>query len=169
MPKRLSEIDLTEVSLVDKGAVGRKFLIVKNQDAEAQSMEDVTIDKEDTTKALSDKQQDAIKKALKALEGVREELPKNLQAAVQTLANAVGYGTPEYGYAYPQGYDYAYPQKAEGGTGDDPEGPTATDGSPSVSTGNPPATTDNRTMVDLEQVKTYVRERVPQIMEEMNG
>lgn len=161
MPRRLSDIDLTEVSLVDKGAVGRKFLIVKNQDAEVQPMEDITIDKEDTTKALSDKQQDAIKKALKALGGVREELPKNLQAAVQTLAEAVGYGKP--------GYGYAYPQKSEEGGGDNTGNQTTTDANPSTSTDNPSATTDNRTMVDLQQVIEYVRERAPQIMEEMNG
>jgi len=53
--RKLSDIDLEEVSLVDKGAVQRKFLIIKRQEANMDkvTLEDVKI--VEVEKALPDK------------------------------------------------------------------------------------------------------------------
>jgi len=95
--KRLSDIDLEEVSLVDIPAIKRKFLIVKQED----KLEDLTIEAE-VEKKLSDKAANAVKGALKMLDAYKGEFTGKLKSAVEALAEAAGYGYPEGEYAKPK-------------------------------------------------------------------
>ena len=108
MVRRLTDIDLEEVSLVDEGAVKRKFLIVKKQNKEVKvdelTLEDV--EEAEVEKKLSEKGTNAIKGALKILKPYMDELTPKMKEAVGVLAGAAGYGEAE-------GYEYAEPKKEE--------------------------------------------------------
>ena len=96
--KRLSDIDLEEVSLVDIPAIKRKFLIVKQED---KLDNDLTIEAE-VEKKLSDKAANAVKGALKILSPYKDEFTGKIKNAVDALAEASGYGYPEGEYAKPK-------------------------------------------------------------------
>lgn len=115
MPE-LTDLDVVEVSLVDKAANKRKFLILKSQGGDAMDnelilncedgMEDILKaialagDDEAAWEAelkkakLTDKGMKAVKAALRALNGVKMELPKNILEALARLGG-YGYAAPE--------------------------------------------------------------------------
>ena len=120
MPKRLSDLDVVEVSLVPKGANRKKFLLMK--EVNGMDMEELykivmETELEDEDKVdevlkaeLSDKAANAVKGALRLLNAYKDELPKNI---IKTLADLIGYGYPEpaekakkdeeeYGYPKPK-------------------------------------------------------------------
>lgn len=104
MVRRLSDIELDEVSLVDEGAVKRKFLIIKKQNKEVKVDKDLTLEDVEGTeveKKLSEKGVNAIKGALKILKPYMDELTPKIKDAVGVLAEAAGYGEAEE-YAEPE-------------------------------------------------------------------
>lgn len=103
MPKRLTDLDVFEVSLVPRGANRKKFLVLKEEvngmdleelyeivtKTEAEGEEAL----EELTKAgLSEKAINAVKGALRLLNAYKDELPKDI---LKTLAGLAGYGYPE--------------------------------------------------------------------------
>lgn len=109
MARKLSDIDLEEVSLVDLPAIKRKFLIVKRQNREVNMSDDLVLEdveaKEAETeqtetlreveKKLSDKATNAIKGALKMLDAYKKEFPDNVMKAFDALTEASGYVSSE--------------------------------------------------------------------------
>lgn len=105
MPKRLSDLEVLEVSFVPKGANRRKFLLFK----EVRGMDGLTLEElyslisqtevegeerlEQLFKAgLSQKALAAVKGALRLLNAYKDELPGDI---LKTLADLAGYGYPE--------------------------------------------------------------------------
>jgi len=110
MARRLRDLDLKEVSIVDLPANKRKFLVIKremNMDneltlEELEELENEYSDEEenkrDVSKALPDKQIKAINNAINALKPVASELPDECKKAFEMLQAAVsgdGYGYTE--------------------------------------------------------------------------
>lgn len=107
--RRLFDIDLDEVSLVDMPAIKRKFLIVKKLIEEEDmgkdttleeigSQEDTEVEKseDDLEKRLSEKAANAIKGVLKMLQPYVKEFSDDAKAAVKVLAGEAG-GTEKAG------------------------------------------------------------------------
>jgi len=109
MTRKLRDIEIEEISLVDKAATGRKFMIIKSAEViilkeiadliEEFSDEvfDETFSREDFEKKdISQKVKDALKEALEAINKYREDLPSDLKSGIDLLLKfvAVSYGLP---------------------------------------------------------------------------
>lgn len=99
MSKRLTDIEVEEVSLVRRAANRRKFLLLKEDDVdELVELLKLALENEDDVdealgKAkLSDKAAKAVKGALKLLNAYKDELPDDI---LKTLADLGGYGYAE--------------------------------------------------------------------------
>ena len=102
MPNRLSDLEVLEVSLVPRGANGRKFLLLK-EEVNGMDLEEIyeviamanaegeeALD-ELVKAGLSEKAINAVKGALRLLSAYKDELPKDI---LETLAGIAGYGYP---------------------------------------------------------------------------
>lgn len=103
MPRKLKDIDVDEISLVDAGAVRKKFYIKKRRSL-MDLFEilkdflgpDVELSEEEIAKAkeLSEEAAKAIKGALSMLNKYKNDMPDDVVKAMQTLAKYASYGYP---------------------------------------------------------------------------
>ena len=107
MARKLRDMEIEEISLVDKAATGRSFMIIKGVEViklkeiadliEEFSDEvfDETFGREDFEKKdIPQKIKDELKKALEAINKYKEDLPSDLKAGMDLLLKfvAVSYG-----------------------------------------------------------------------------
>lgn len=126
----LTDLVVAEVSLVERPANRRKFLLFKSEEGEGvadltkpePAQEEASSEKAQES-GLSEKAAQAVKAALRLLNEHKEELPGDL---LDHLAALAGYGTAPaqgkdmnpYGYRYgyaPYGYRYGYRKSEEAG------------------------------------------------------
>lgn len=120
---KLKNLEPLEISIVDKGANKRKFLILKNNE-KGENMDELInkilelkidneseLDEELKKAQLSEEATKAVKAALKLLAGIKDMLPAGAKESVlSTLAQWAGYGYPQAGILKPVGY-YPHPEK----------------------------------------------------------
>ncbi len=106
MSRKLRDLEIEEISLVDKTATGKKFMIIKSAEViqlkkiadliEEFSDEvfDVTFTREDFEKKdIPQGVKDGLKSALKALNQYKDDFPENLTAAIKLLLKFVAVST----------------------------------------------------------------------------
>lgn len=109
MTRKLRDLEIEEISLVNKAATRKKFMIIKNQGG-VNTMEDVLKDfivdfsededVEDFQKAENkDKLREKLQESLKEIEKFADDLPDSLRKAISVLAQWAykGYGYPGAG------------------------------------------------------------------------
>jgi len=96
MPRKLKDIVIDEISLVDKGANKKKFAIIK-EDEIKELLESFFGEDSDAAAAMAKAVEDmdpdmknAVLKAIELLEPYKEDMPENLLTAVKVLAAAAG-------------------------------------------------------------------------------
>jgi hypothetical protein len=109
MTRKLRDLEIDEISLVDKAATGKKFMIIKSTEVinlkkiadliEEFSDEifDETFAREDFEKKdIPQDVKDKVKEALEALNKYKDDFPDDLTAAIKILLKfvAVSYGLP---------------------------------------------------------------------------
>jgi len=109
MTRKLRDLEIDEISLVDKAATGKKFMIIKSAEVIAlkeiadlieefsDEVFDETFGRGDFEKKnISQKVKDELKKALEALNKYRDDLPSDLKSGIDLLLKfvAVSYGLP---------------------------------------------------------------------------
>jgi hypothetical protein len=127
--RQLADIDVEEISLVDKAATGLRFAVVKSASPDLvleiqDQLKQLRMDDEDIIKVaqLSDEAAQALKAAIKSLLEFKDDYPEPILAAIQNLVRLAtakegngkdyGYGpegkpkkkpkkTPDYAYGYP--------------------------------------------------------------------
>jgi hypothetical protein len=119
--RKLFDIDVDEISLVDNPANRRRFAIIKRAKMDIQKAveeffkltdpeEQVAL--EAAEKDLSEDAKDAIVKAVALLKKYLKDFPSDVGAAVAVLAGAVGEALGEKPGKKPEGdYGYGYPGK----------------------------------------------------------
>lgn len=103
MARKLKDIDVDEISLVDAGAVRKKFFIKKRRslmdlieilkDFLGEDTE-LTEDELKKAKNLSDKAAKAISSALNMLNKYKDDMPSDVLTAIKTLGKYASYGYP---------------------------------------------------------------------------
>lgn len=109
MTRKLRDLEIDEISLVDKAATRKKFMIIKSAEVIAlkeiadlieefsDEVFDETFGREDFEKKdISQKVKNELKKALEALNKYRDDLPSDLKSGIDLLLKfiAVSYGLP---------------------------------------------------------------------------
>lgn len=103
MPRKLRDIDISEISLVDEAANKKKFYIVKRRRTMLKEFveilkswfgEELTDEAIAKAKELSEEAAKAIKGALATLDKFVEDLPDDAVAAIKTLGKYASYGYP---------------------------------------------------------------------------
>jgi hypothetical protein len=102
MARKLKDIDVAEISLVDAAANREKFFIVKRRQAmeflellkKFLGDEDVSDEDIEKAKTLSEKAVKAIKGALNILNKYKEDMPSDVLTAIKTLTKYASYGYP---------------------------------------------------------------------------
>jgi len=109
MTRKLRDLEIDEISLVDKAATGKKFMIIKSSEVIAlkeiadlieefsDEVFDETFGREDFEKKdIPQKVKDKLKGALEALNKYKDDLPSDLESAIALLLKfvAVSYGLP---------------------------------------------------------------------------
>lgn len=109
MTRKLRDLEITEISLVNKAATGGKFMIIKSAEVIAlkkiadlieefsdgifdETLGRVDFEKKDVPQGVKDE----LKKALEALNKYKDDFPDDLKSAVDFLLKfvAVSYGLP---------------------------------------------------------------------------
>jgi len=103
MARKLKDIDVDEISLVDAGAVRKKFFIKKRRSLmdlieilKDFLGEDTELSEDELQKAkdLSDKAAKAISSALNMLNKYKDDMPSDVLNAIKTLSKYASYGYP---------------------------------------------------------------------------
>ncbi|MQY58472.1 MAG: hypothetical protein GH144_02515 [Clostridia bacterium] len=109
MGRKLRDLEIDEISLVDKAATGKKFMIIKSAEVIAlkeiadlieefsDEVFDETFGRGDFEKKdISQPVKDELKKALESINKYREDLPSDLKSGMDLLLKfvAVSYGLP---------------------------------------------------------------------------
>lgn len=104
LPRKLKDIDVAEISLVDEAATHKKFFIQKRRRIMEKLIEllksylgedtEVTAEQLEKIKAISEEGGNAIHKALECLDQYKEELPEDYVEATTTLVKASTFDYP---------------------------------------------------------------------------
>ena len=109
MARKLRDMEIDEISLVDRAATGKKFMIIKSSEVRnlkkiadlieefSDEVFDETFGREDFEKKdIPQKVKEGLFKALEALNKYKDDFPDDLTAAIKLLLKfvAVSYGLP---------------------------------------------------------------------------
>lgn len=93
MARKLSEIDLEEVSLVDKAAVNRKFLIIKKQEVDMDK--DLTLEDVENKEEVEKTGRKLSKATIEKIQSVIKELSSLIEEAEEIIAVEVKKSEPD--------------------------------------------------------------------------
>lgn len=103
MPRKIEEIEIDEISLVDQPANRKPFYIIKRQQTMDElikvlksvlGVKDLTEEQIEKLKAMGADASKAVKDALSLLDTYKGDFPDDLLGAVKTLATYASYGHP---------------------------------------------------------------------------
>jgi hypothetical protein len=103
MPRKLENIELDEISLVDAAANRKKFFILKRRESmdelikllKSMMGEDAKDEELEKAKQLSEEAGKALKGALNILNKYKDDMPDDVVTAIKVLAKYASYGYPE--------------------------------------------------------------------------
>jgi len=112
--RKLKDVEVEEISIVDRAANQKEFAIIKKQSAELEELLAGFVDDEikDLTKD-EEQAREAVKSALKELKQYVSDMPDTVAKAIKTLAAFAA------GAVAGEGYGYGYPAKDEQKDADD--------------------------------------------------